>query len=95
MPLSDEQVRHVAMLARLGLADDERERFRHQLDAILEHIDRIAQVDTSAVGETAQVGELVNAWREDAVADSLPAERALANAPKSSGEHFEVGAIQE
>ena len=95
MPLSDEQVRHVAMLARLGLADEERERFRHQLDAILEHIDRIAAVDTSTVAETAQVGELVNAWREDVAADSLPAEQALANAPRRSGDQFEVGAIQE
>lgn len=94
MPLSDDQVRHVAVLARLGLEDGERERLRGQLDAILEHIDAISNVDTSAVSETAQVGELVNVWREDVVADSLPVERALGNAARRSGDLFEVGAIQ-
>lgn len=95
MPLTDEQVRHVATLARLGLTDEERERFRHQLDSILEHIDRIAQVDTSSVEETAQVGELVNVWRDDSVAESLPTDMALGNAPRRRGDQFEVGAIQE
>lgn len=95
MPLADEQVRHVAMLARLGIAEEERGRLRTQLDAILEHIDRIAQVDTSTMPATAQVGELVNVWREDVVAESLPAANALANAPRRLGDAFEVGAIQE
>jgi aspartyl-tRNA(Asn)/glutamyl-tRNA(Gln) amidotransferase subunit C len=83
------------MLARLGLSDEEVERYRQQLDAILSHVDRLQQVDTSQVGENAQVGGLVNAWREDVRGECLPAEKALANAPKRRGDHFEVGAIQE
>jgi aspartyl-tRNA(Asn)/glutamyl-tRNA(Gln) amidotransferase subunit C len=93
--LSRDQVAHVAMLARLGLTDEELERFRVQLDAILAHVDRLQQVDTSQVAETAQVGGLVNAWREDVVAGCLDVEQALANTPRRHGNYFQVGAIQE
>jgi aspartyl-tRNA(Asn)/glutamyl-tRNA(Gln) amidotransferase subunit C len=95
MTLARDQVAHVAMLARLGLSDEELERYREQLDAILAHVDRLQRVDTSGVGETAQVGGLVNAWREDVRGECLPVEAALANAPKRRRDHFEVGAIQE
>ena len=95
MTLSRDQVAHVAMLARLRLDGEELERYREQLDAILAHVDRLQQVDTSEVAETAQVGELANAWRDDARTGCLAAEAALANAPRRRGEHFEVGAIQE
>ena len=61
----------------------------------LAHVDRLQQVDTSRVVETAQVGGLVNAWREDVRGECLPVEKALANAPRRRGDHFEVGAIQE
>jgi aspartyl-tRNA(Asn)/glutamyl-tRNA(Gln) amidotransferase subunit C len=95
MTLARDQVGHVAMLARLGLSDEEVERYREQLDAILSHVDRLQQVDTSQVAETAQVGGLVNAWREDERRECLPVGAALANAPRRRGDHFEVGAIQE
>jgi aspartyl-tRNA(Asn)/glutamyl-tRNA(Gln) amidotransferase subunit C len=95
MTLERDQVAHVAMLARLGLSDQDLERYREQLDAILAHVDRLQRVDTSRVVETAQVGGLVNAWREDVRGECLPVEKALANAPKRRGDHFEVGAIQE
>jgi aspartyl-tRNA(Asn)/glutamyl-tRNA(Gln) amidotransferase subunit C len=88
MTLARDQVTHVAMLARLGLSDEE-------VDAILSHVDRLQQVDTSQVAETAQIGGLVNAWREDVRGECLPVEKALANAPKRRRDHFEVGAIQE
>jgi aspartyl-tRNA(Asn)/glutamyl-tRNA(Gln) amidotransferase subunit C len=95
MTLARDQVAHVAMLARLGLSDEEVERYREQLDAILSHVDRLQQVDTSHVAETAQVGGLVNAWREDVRRECLPVEAALGNAPRRRRDHFEVGAIQE
>ena len=95
MTLERDQVAHVAMLARLGLSDQDLERYREQLDAILAHVDRLQRVDTSGVGETAQVGGLVNAWREDERRECLPVEAALANAPRRRRDHFEVGAIQE
>ncbi|HXZ99345.1 MAG TPA: Asp-tRNA(Asn)/Glu-tRNA(Gln) amidotransferase subunit GatC [Candidatus Binatia bacterium] len=95
MTLSRDQVAHVAMLARLGLTEEEMELYREQLDAILAHVDRLQQVDTSQVVETAQIGGLLNAWRDDERRPCLSVEAALANAPKRRGNHFEVGAIQE
>jgi aspartyl-tRNA(Asn)/glutamyl-tRNA(Gln) amidotransferase subunit C len=95
MTLQRTDVDHIALLSRLALQDEERERFQQQLDSILEHISRLQTIDTSAVAETAQGGELVNVWRDDVSAPSLGAEIALANAPARDGDYFVVGAIQD
>jgi aspartyl-tRNA(Asn)/glutamyl-tRNA(Gln) amidotransferase subunit C len=95
MTLSRDDVAHVAMLARLGLSDEEMDRYGAQLDAILQAISKLNEVDTSAVQETAQVGGLVNVWREDEPRPSIGADRALANAPDRGDGMFRVGAIQE
>jgi aspartyl-tRNA(Asn)/glutamyl-tRNA(Gln) amidotransferase subunit C len=95
MTLSRDDVTHVAMLARLGLSDAELDQYQHQLDDILDAISKLNEVDTSAVAETAQVGGLVNVWREDVPQPSIGTERALANAPERDGPYFRVAAIQE
>ncbi|MEO8899133.1 MAG: Asp-tRNA(Asn)/Glu-tRNA(Gln) amidotransferase subunit GatC [Candidatus Dormibacter sp.] len=95
MPLSPEEVAHVAVLARLGLSDEERRRIGAELDLILEHISRLQRADVSEVPETAQVGNLVNVWRDDEPGPSLGQEQALAAAPNTDGRYFRVGAIQE
>ena len=95
MSLSRDQVAHVAMLARLGLSDAEQERIGVELSAILDHISRLQEVDTSSVAETARVGSQVNAWRDDEPEPSMGTAAALANAPQAEGEYFVVGAIQE
>ena len=64
MALTNEQVEHVAMLARLGLSDEERERMREQLSSILGHIDQLRAVDTSDVPPTAQVIPLAPVLRK-------------------------------
>jgi aspartyl-tRNA(Asn)/glutamyl-tRNA(Gln) amidotransferase subunit C len=95
MPLSPDEVAHVALLARLGLSDEERRQLGAELDVILEHVSALQRADVSDVPETAQVGNLVNVWRDDEPAPSLTQEQALANAPDTDGEYFRVGAIQE
>ena len=95
MPLSPDEVAHVAMLARLGLDESERQRIGGELDLILAHIAKLQSADISDVPETAQVGTLVNVWREDEPDASLTQVQALANAPDTEGTHFKVGAIQE
>jgi aspartyl-tRNA(Asn)/glutamyl-tRNA(Gln) amidotransferase subunit C len=93
--LTLEQVRHVAELARLGLTDDEMERLTGELSKILDYVDQLEQLDTSAVEPTAQVGGLVDIFRADEVEPSLPLEAALANAPARDGGYFRVRAMQE
>jgi aspartyl-tRNA(Asn)/glutamyl-tRNA(Gln) amidotransferase subunit C len=93
--LTRDDVRHVAMLARLGLEPGEEEFYVEQLDAILAHIDRLREVDTDAIPPTAQVVPLANRLREDVPRPCLPQELAVANAPEARDGLFAVRAIQE
>jgi aspartyl-tRNA(Asn)/glutamyl-tRNA(Gln) amidotransferase subunit C len=95
MSFSTTDVDHVARLARLGLSQEERDRLGRELSAILDAISKLQEVDTSRIAETAQVGELVNVWRDDVPEPSIPAAEALRNAPAGDGIHFVVGAIQD
>jgi aspartyl-tRNA(Asn)/glutamyl-tRNA(Gln) amidotransferase subunit C len=95
MSLTPDEIAHVAMLARLGLDEEERVRLGAELGAILEHVSTLERVDTSRVAETAQVGGLVNVWREDEQRPSLGQEAALRNAPDRDDGYFRVGAIQK
>jgi aspartyl-tRNA(Asn)/glutamyl-tRNA(Gln) amidotransferase subunit C len=76
-----EQVLHVARLARLELADDEVERMAAELSHVLEHVDRIAELDLEGVPPTSHVVEVTGALRADEPRPSLPREVALAQAP--------------
>jgi aspartyl-tRNA(Asn)/glutamyl-tRNA(Gln) amidotransferase subunit C len=89
------EVEHVARLARLALAADEKERMRSQLDAILGYIEQLRRVDVTGVEPTAHVLPLVNVMRDDEVRPSYPAEAMLQNAPDAHEEQFRVPRILE
>jgi len=95
MPLSKDEVRHVAMLARIGLEPGDEEFYAGQLSGILEHIDRLQQLDTEDIPPTAQVVEIASRLREDESRPSLTQEEALANAPAAVNGSFRVPSIQE
>ena len=88
-------VEHVAALARLGLTEDEIERMVSQLNNILEAIAVLQDVDTSAVGPTAQVIPLENVMRDDDPRDGITRDAALANAPLREGPHLRVPVVLE
>ena len=92
MAISRDEVLHVAGLARLDLSEDEIERFREQLNAILEAVGKVAELDLSDVEPTAHPLDLVNGWTEDEPRPSLSVEEALANAPDREGDFFRVPA---
>jgi aspartyl-tRNA(Asn)/glutamyl-tRNA(Gln) amidotransferase subunit C len=93
MSLTREQVRHVAMLARLGLEDGEEEFYAGQLSGILAAIERLQQLDTEAIPATAQVVQVANVMREDDPRPCLTQAEALANAPAGEDGYFVVKAI--
>jgi len=95
MKLTREDVLHIALLARLGLTDTEVERFREQLSNILENFEILQQVDTTDIPPTAQSIDLQNIVRDDEVAESLPPNQILANAPQKEGNFFRVRAVLE
>jgi len=93
--LSRDEVLHIARLARLALTDAEVARMAEQLGHILDHIQKLNALDTAAIPPTAQVGDLINVWRDDIVQPCLDREVALAAAPVREGDYFKVKAIQE
>ena len=88
--LTEEQVRHIAKLARLKCSDDEIKEFTGQLGAILEYIAQLEEVDTENVEPLAHCLPIHNVFRKDEVRPSLSNEEALANAPQRDGEFFVV-----
>ena len=95
MKLSREEVLHIALLARLGLTEDEVNKFREQLSNILENFEILQRVDTSGVPPTAQSIALQSVMRNDEAAPSLPQSEILANAPQKEGSFFKVRAVLE
>ncbi len=79
--LDRDEVLHVARLARLELSDDEVEQMAGELSKVLDHIEKIRELDLSGVPPTSHVVDVVNALREDEPRACLPVERALAQAP--------------
>ena len=95
MKLSRAEVEHIAELAKLGLTEEEKEKFREQLSAILEYAEMLQQLDTEAIPPTATVLPLQNVMRPDEVAPSFSREDILANAPDAAEGCFRVRAILE
>jgi len=95
MTISREEVEHVARLARLELTDEEIERFRGQLSAVLERAERIQSLDLTDVPPTAHPVELRNVWRSDSVVAPQGTDTILANAPQREGNLYRVPRILE
>jgi len=93
LPLSHDQVKHIATLARIGLSDEDIDRFAGQLSVILDYFERLSAVDTSDVPPTAHTLSLHNVWREDEATPSTDKELIIANAPLREGDHFRVSVI--
>ena len=83
------------MLARLRLEPGDVEFYAEQLSGILEHIDRLKELDTDSIPPTAQVVEVANTLREDVPRPGLSQAEALASAPAAVDGFFRVPSIQE
>ena len=90
MTITRGEVQHVARLARLGLSDDEMDRLAAELDHILDAMQALRQLDTSAIPPTAQVIPLRNVMRDDAVRPAWPLDDILRNAPATRVGQFLV-----
>ncbi|UCH51733.1 MAG: Asp-tRNA(Asn)/Glu-tRNA(Gln) amidotransferase subunit GatC [Chloroflexota bacterium] len=95
MKLSREEVKHIALLARLGLSEDEIEKFRIQLSNILENFEILKQIDTNDLPPTAQSIDLQNVLRPDEPKPSYPVKEILDNAPQREGDCFKTRAVLE
>jgi aspartyl-tRNA(Asn)/glutamyl-tRNA(Gln) amidotransferase subunit C len=89
-----EQVLHVARLARLRLSEEEVERMSAELSGILDHIEKIGELDLEGVAPTSHVVEVTNALRADEPRPSWPREAMLTAAPAVADDGFEVPSPQ-
>ena len=88
-----DDVRHVAVLARLALTDAQLHKFAGQLEPILDYVAKISQADVTGIDPMAHAVPLVNVLREDVVQPSLTLEQVLQNAPATDGAFFKVPKI--
>ena len=98
MKITEKEVRYVAGLANLQLTETEVAKFQSDLNGILEHMDKLKEIDTTGVEPMAQVlfgaGETAT-LRADVVIPPLGNEAALANAPQPGAGYFKVPQVIE
>lgn len=90
MPITVEEVRHIAGLARLSLTETEEARYAEQLSDVLDYADRLKAVDTSGIPPTASVLPLTAPLRPDQARPCPPRELILRNAPDQEAGLFRV-----
>ena len=95
MPLTLEEVKHIANLARLELSEDELKRYRGQLSAILDYFQQLESVDTENVPPTANVSDGQTVLRDDQTRPGLTLDELLKNAPESAERLFRVPPVFE
>jgi len=91
--ITPDLVRHLGVLARIQLSDDEVERLTGQLSVIVDNIAKVSEVATPDVRATSHPIPLENVFRDDVVGDMLTLEQVLQNAPDATADRFKVTAI--
>ena len=95
MKVTIKDVEHVAILARLGLTEDEKKKFTEQLSGILEYAETINQLDTKNTAPTSHAIPMKNVFREDKAVPCEDLKEIIANAPEEENNMFSVPKIME
>lgn len=90
MQIKDEEVLHIAKLARLNLKDNEIQDYKKNLEEILEFADTINKVDTDNIGETIGINENYNVFRKDEIIEESNKDELLSNAPSQDEGMFRI-----
>jgi aspartyl-tRNA(Asn)/glutamyl-tRNA(Gln) amidotransferase subunit C len=95
MKISKGEIEHIALLARLYLAEEEKELFGLQLSSILDYMEKLNELDTRDIEPTSHVLPLSNVMRDDLPCRSIPREDVLKNAPDCTDKFYRVPKIIE
>lgn len=95
MPVTREEVRHIALLSRLDLSEAEVDRYAQQITQILDYATKLNELDTTHVGPTFHAVPLENVFREDVTGSPLPLADALMNSAATRGAFFEVPKVAD
>ncbi len=90
MTLTFQEVDHIALLARLELTQQEKNRYQQQLSDILDHVAKLQQLDTSQISATSSVLPPHSRLRTDEARLGLTTQQALQNAPHTEKDQFRV-----
>ena len=90
MKIDKKQVEYIANLARISLAEDEKNEFIEQLGRIIEYVEKLNELDTSHVEPMAHATGQKSVFRDDIRGESLSADEALQNAPAREADFFKV-----
>jgi aspartyl-tRNA(Asn)/glutamyl-tRNA(Gln) amidotransferase subunit C len=93
--ITEDQVKHVAHLARLAITEEEAQMLTDQLDKIITYAEELNELNTDNVEPTAHVLEIKNVMREDRAEKGLPREEVLKNAPEHQDGQIKVPGIME
>lgn len=93
MAINEEQVKHVAKLAKLSFSDDELTGFTDQLGKIIDMVEQLGEVDTEGVPFTSNVSETINVMREDVADEGWSRDELMKNVPESEDGFIKVPAI--
>ena len=93
MPITREEVAHLATLSRLVLSEDELDRFAGQLDVIIAAVARVQEVAADGIPPTSHAVPVTNVFRDDVIVPPLGAEAALDQAPAAEQGRFRVPRI--
>ncbi len=95
MPISRDDVKYIAHLARLGLTEQEVSHFQGQLERILGYVDKLKTLDVSRVEPMTHVLDLKNVYRKDSVVPSIDPPAVLKIAPATQGQFYKVPKVIE
>jgi aspartyl-tRNA(Asn)/glutamyl-tRNA(Gln) amidotransferase subunit C len=95
MPISRDEVLHVAKLARLALSEEELERLTAELGKILEAVGVVSELELESVPPTSHPLDLVNVWDDDMPRECLALADVFANAPAVERDQFRVPAWEQ
>ena len=88
--ITEEIIEYVSILAKLELADEEKEQARRDMGNMLEYIDRLGELDTTGVEPMSHVFPVQNVFREDVVTNGDGSRETLQNAPEEKDNMFVV-----
>jgi aspartyl-tRNA(Asn)/glutamyl-tRNA(Gln) amidotransferase subunit C len=88
--IQKEEIIHIANLSNLNLSDAEVSKYTEDMKQIVEFANKVNEVDTSSVKETAFITDSVNVFRKDEVMKSMDRKELLQNAPSSNGEAYSI-----
>ncbi|MGK0551242.1 Asp-tRNA(Asn)/Glu-tRNA(Gln) amidotransferase subunit GatC [Enterococcus faecalis] len=93
MAISEEQVKHVANLAKLSFSPSELAEFTNQLGKIIDMVEQLEEVDTQGVAFTSNVNQTINVMREDVAVPGTAREDLMKNVPEAENGYIKVPAI--